>query len=112
MSFDSRLVHRIAIERTTPGAVDEWNQPSQTWTTLSEVPGLVQPKAVREIAQLNQAGATVSTHTVYLRPTDIDPADRIRVAAGGMAGLYQIDGIRDAAGLGHHLEIDAREVVA
>lgn len=112
MSFDSRLVHTLAIERPTPGAVDEYNQPTMTWATLATVPGLVQPKAAREIAQLNEAGAVMSTHTAFLRPTDITAADRITIATGSMAGTYQIDGIRDAAGIGHHLEIDCRQVVA
>jgi head-tail adaptor len=111
MSFDSRLVHRLAIERSTAGAVDDQNMPAQTWSTLAEVAGLIQPKSARETAQLNQAGVVVSTHTIYLRPTDITEADRIR-AITGPPGTYQLDGIRDAAGLGHHLEIDAQMVAA
>lgn len=110
MGFDSRLLHTLIIERPTPGAVDDYNQPATTYATLASVPGLVQPKTVREVAQLNQAGAVVSTHTIFLRPTEIQPSDRVRVATGGMAGTYEIDGVRDAAGLGHHLELDCRTV--
>lgn len=110
MSFDRLLVHSLVIERATPGAVDDYNQPTLSWATLTTVPGLMQPKDAREVAQLNEAGATVSTHTAYLRPTDVAPADRIRIAAGGMAGTYQIDGVRNAAGLSHHLEIDCQMV--
>jgi hypothetical protein len=110
MSFESQLIHTLVIERATDGAVDEYNQPSRTWATLSQVPGLVQPKTAREVAQLNQAGAVVSTYTIFLRPTEIQPSDRVRVAAGLMAGTYEIDGIRDAAGHGHHLQADARQV--
>ena len=111
MSFDSRLIHSLVIERATPGAVDEYNQPTLTWTTLATVPGLVQPKRAREVAQLNETGAVRATHTIYLRPTDVTEADRIRVVTGP-PGTYQLDGIRDAAGLGHHLEIDCSTVVA
>lgn len=110
MSFDSRLRHTFIIERPTDGAVDEYNQPTTTYATLASVPGLMQPKDVREVAQLNQAGATVSTHTGYLRPTEIQPSDRVRIASGVMAGTYEIDGVRDAAGLGHHYELDCRMV--
>jgi hypothetical protein len=110
MSFDSRMRHVLIIERPTDGAVDDYNQPTVTYATLASVPGLVQPKNAREVMQLNQAGAVVSTHTIYLRPTEIQPSDRVRVAAGPMAGTYEIDGVRDAAGLGHHYEIDARMV--
>lgn len=110
MSFDGRLVHTLVIERPTDGAVDEYNQPTTTYAPLSEVPGLVQPKTAREVAQLNQAGAVVSTFTIYLRPTEVQPSDRVTVVDGGMAGTYEIDGVRDAAGIGHHLELDARMV--
>lgn len=111
MSFDSRMIHRLVIERASDGAVDEWNQPAQTWATLSEVRGLVHPKSVREVAQLNEAGAVVSTHTIYMRPTEVEPADRIRFEPDD-GRRYEIDGVRDAAGIGHHLEIDARMVAA
>jgi hypothetical protein len=110
MSFDSKLLHTFVIERPTDGVVDEYNQPTTTYATLASVPGLMQPKRVNELAQLNQAGATVSTHTGYLRPTEIQPSDRVRIASGPMAGTYEIDGVRDAAGLGHHYELDCRMV--
>lgn len=114
MSFDSRLVHQLVIERaapTVPPTVDEWNNPIVTWATQATVAGLVQPKRAREVAQLNETGAVRATHTIYLRPTDLTEADRIRVVVGP-PGTYELDGIRDAAGLGHHLEIDAHTVVA
>lgn len=104
--------HVLVIERATPGAADDYNQPTRTYATLATVPGLIQPKTAREVAQGNEAGAVVSTHTAYLRPTDVQPSDRLRIAAGGMAGTYQIDGVRNAAGLGHHLEIDCRQVMS
>lgn len=110
MSFDNRLVHDLVIERSTDGAVDDYNQPTVSWATLASVKGLVQPKSAREVAQLNQAGATVSTYTIYLRPTEIQPSDRVTIAAGPMAGTYEIDGIRNASGINHHLEADARMV--
>lgn len=112
MSIDSRFVHSLVIERSTAGAVDDYNQPTQTWATLATVPGLVQPKSAREVAQLNEAGAVGSIFTIYLRPTDIAESDRITVAVAPMAGTYQIDAIRNASGLSHHLEIDARKVAA
>lgn len=110
MSFDDRLLHTLTIERSVDGPVDDYNTPSRTWATLSEVPGLVQPKTAREVAQLNQAGAVVSTYSIYLRPTEVQPADRVRVANDGVAGVYEIDGIQNQAGLNHHLKADARMV--
>lgn len=110
MSFDDRLIHTLVIERPTDGTVDDYNQPTTTYAALATVPGLIQPKTAREVAQLNQAGAVVSTHTAYLRPTEVQPSDRLLIAAGDMAGTYEIDGIRNAAGIGHHLEADCRMV--
>lgn len=104
------LLHDLIIERAADGAVDDYNNPSRTWSTLAEVKGLIQPKTAREVAQYNQAGAVVSTYTIYLRPTEIQPADRVRIASGPMAGTYEIDGIRNAAGVNHHLEADCRMV--
>jgi hypothetical protein len=109
MAIASRLIRTLVIERASDGAVDEYNQPSRIWATLATVRGLIQPKRAREVAQLNQAGAVVSTHTVFLAPTDVREADRILADDGQR---YEIDGVRDAAGLGHHLELDARTVVA
>lgn len=106
------LRHTLTIERPTDGAVDAYNQPSVTYATFASVPGLVQPKSVREMAQLNQSGATVSAYTAYLRPVWLRPSDRITVATGDMAGTYEVDGIRNAAGIGHHLEVDCHLVVA
>ncbi len=110
MSFDSRMIHTLIVERPTDGTVDDYNQPATAYATLAEVPGLIQPKKAREVAQLNQAGVVVSTYTAYLRPTEIQPSDRVRIASGLMAGTYEIDGVRDAAGIGHHLEVDCRLV--
>lgn len=108
MSFDSRLRHTLVVERASSSAVDDWNAAVLEWAAIATIAGLVQPKTAREVNQQNEAGAVLTTHTIYCRPADIEPGDRIRVSAGPMAGLYQVEGIRNAAGLGHHLEIDAR----
>lgn len=108
MSFDSRLIHTLVIERFASGTEDEYGQPSQTYSTLATVSGLVQPKSYREVALTSQAGAVVSTHTIFMRPTDLQEADRI--VYGG--ARYEVTGVRDAAGIGHHYEVDARLVGA
>ena len=110
MSFDARMIHTIVIERPNDGAVNEYNDITTTYVELATVKGLVQPKRAREIAQLNEAGAVASTYTIYMRPTEVQPSDRLRVDDGAMAGTYEIDSVRNAAGLDHHFEIDARMV--
>lgn len=111
MSFEGLLIHRLAVERPTSGAPDEYGQPSRTYATLATFRGRIEPKSAREVAQLNQAGAVVSDHTLYARPRDLRESDRIRFdPADGR--LYEITGIRDPAGAGHHLTVDLTLVEA
>jgi SPP1 family predicted phage head-tail adaptor len=91
----------------TNGAEDERGVPAQTWATLATVKGSVQPKSVQEVAQLTQGGPVVSDLTLFLHPTDLREGDRIIGAAGQ---VYQVDGVRDPAGAGHHLEVDVHLV--
>lgn len=108
MSFDSRLLHSLVIERATAGAEDSYGQPARTYAALATVKGLVQPKSYREVALQSQAGAVVSTHTIFMRPTDVQEADRILFGSA----RYEIVGVRDAGGVGHHYELDAKLVGA
>jgi SPP1 family predicted phage head-tail adaptor len=101
--------HSLVIERATDGAVDDYNMPAQTWATLETVRGLVMPKTAEEVAQLSQGGPVASDHTIFLYPTDVQEADRIRFDPDD-GRTYQIDAVRDAAGQGHHLELDAHVV--
>lgn len=98
--------HTLVIQRVTGGAVDDRGVPAQTWATLASVSGRVEPKDVREMAQLSQGGPVASTHTIYMLPRDITEADRITY--GG--GTYQLDGIHDPDGLGIIYAIDAHLV--
>jgi hypothetical protein len=105
MSFEGLLIHSLVVERATSGALDEYGQPSRTYATLATFRGRIEPKSAREVAQLNGAGVVVSDHTLYARPRDLRESDRIRFEpADGQ--LYEITGIRDSAGAGHHLTVD------
>lgn len=106
------LIHSLVIERVTNGTADDYNMPAQTWAALGEpVRGLVQPRNARELAQLSQGGPVASDHVIYLLPTDVREADRVRFDPDD-GRRYQIMGVRDAAGIGHHLEVDATMVAA
>ena len=98
--------HTIVIERSTDGADDDRGVPDQTWATLATVSAWVQPKTSRELMQLSQGGPVTSTHSAYLWPTDITAADRFTYDGG----TYQVEGIRDEAGMAHHLKLDCRLV--
>lgn len=102
-----KLNHSIAIQRSTEGTVDERGVPAQTWATLSTVKASVQPKTVREMAQLSQAGPVAAEYTIYaLGAPDIHESDRITEGTR----LFEVIGVRDAAGAGHHVEVDAHLV--
>lgn len=106
------LIHRLAVLRYAEGARDEYGNPAQTQSVLaSGVRGLVQPKNVREMAQPSQGGPVTSDHTIFLWPIDVHESDVIRFDPDD-GRRYQVDGVRDAAGIGHHLELDAHMVEA
>lgn len=108
MSFDSLLVHDLVIRRmASTGTLDDWGQPVTAVADVAEVRGNVQPRAVREMALASQAGVPVGDHVAFLRPLEGIAQDCWIEYAGAR---YDIVGIRDAAGRGHHLEIDLRRV--
>jgi head-tail adaptor len=113
------FVHALSIERPygSDGAdagsdpdVDDYGQPTRTFTELAAVRGLIQPKSQREVALTSQAGAVVGDHTIFLARRDLTTADRIRDVTESDSGpLYEIVGIRDFNfGALAHLEVDAR----
>jgi hypothetical protein len=74
----------------------------------------IQPKSAREVASLHEAGAAISTHTIYTTDLAVHTSDAIEhdPELCGRArdlpfGHYEIDGTPDAAGRGSHLEISA-----
>lgn len=115
MSFADRLIHSLLIVRHTvvtdingDPVLDENGQPTVTDSTTA-VQGLVQPKKATEVALISQGGAALTDHTVYLLPTAVTNADLITFDPDD-GRRYQVTGVRDAAGIGHHLEVDARMV--
>ncbi|MCA1570838.1 MAG: head-tail adaptor protein [Chloroflexi bacterium] len=120
-SFDRYLRHTVTIQRATAGAVDDYGQPSRTYSPLAtDVRALIQPKPARtsggtpEEVTTFSAGTQVTDHTVFLRPRDIDAADRILATAAGVHSgkSFEVLLVKDAAGQDHHLELDVRLVEA
>ena len=109
------LVHSLAIVRTNRSDAvadrDEYGQPTTTTTSVTTTRGLVQPKSAREVALISQAGDVVSDHTIFLPPVDVIGADYLRFDPDD-GRRYEVTGVRDAAGIGHHLEVDARLITA
>ncbi|HEY8819054.1 MAG TPA: head-tail adaptor protein [Candidatus Limnocylindrales bacterium] len=111
---DTLVVERSAsvmVAGTPPTPqLDDLGQTIDAWTTLATVPGLIQPKTATEVAIQSQGGAEMTDTVVYLSPMDITAADRIHRAADTSGPFYEVTGVRDAGGHGHHLEVDARLV--
>ena len=120
MSFDSLLTHTVTIRRVYDlGTDDEYGQPLTTEADLATVKAAVQPRSEREVATVHQAGPAIADHVIFLRPTDVTTADVIvhdPVVCGLTNDLplcrFQLVGTPLAAGLGHHLELDAVLVAA
>jgi hypothetical protein len=122
VSFAGLLRQSLVIERSLPITVgatssvpehpllDGYLQQAYGWAAIATVAGSIQPRAASEVQLVGQGGAPITDTVIYLAPTDVTPADRIRRAEDATGPYYQITGVRDAAGRGHHLELDARRV--
>jgi len=108
MSIASRYVHTLVVRRmVASGTLDDYGQPVSAPATVATVPGLVQPRRAREVALASQAGAVVGDYVGYMDP----------LAGLGTDCWVEVRGVRydvlampDAAGIGHHLELDLKRV--
>lgn len=98
--------HTVQIQRATPGAVDDYNQPTRTYATLATVQALIQPKSGQELAQLSEAGPVRGQYRVFMAPTDVHEGDRLVHGSD----VYELTFVADAGGAGHHLECDAERI--
>jgi hypothetical protein len=108
MAISSRYRHMLVIRRNTAtGATDGYGQPVMSASTVTTVPGLVQPRRAREVESASQGGAVVGDHVGYLDPlAGLTTHDWVEV--DGIR--YDILAIYDAGGVGHHLELGLRRI--
>jgi len=116
VSYAQRLIHTLSVVRQIEtGDLDDYGQPVTTPISTS-VSGLPQPKRIREVAAIHEAGATIGTWTIFLAIADVTAGDAITHLDATCAVPDSVDlgdhqwnvtGIRNAAGIGHHLEVDA-----
>lgn len=86
---------------------DEYGQPVVVPTTVATVRGLIQPKSAREVALTSEAGVVQSDHLGFMAPlSGLTTGDWLERDGR----RYDIVAIADAAGLGHHLELDLKAV--
>lgn len=116
MSFDSLLIHRVTIKRmATDGTLDDHGQPVTAEATVaSDVPALVQPRTVDQLALASQAGVQIGKYVGFLRPLAglaMDCWLEPTTAPAAIAGRrFDIVAMPDAAGRGHHLELGLEAV--
>lgn len=87
---------------------DDYGQPTDGTPVETEVRGLVQPRASRELDDHRSAGAEVADHVIFVPIMDLAPDDHF---VDGDGVRYNILGVRRFVfgGLAHY-EVDARRV--
>lgn len=123
MSFDELLRHQLVIRRNVqtlapthdpaePGdgapLFDEYGQPIMAPVTVATIAGRIEPMSAREVALLAQSGAIISTHRAFVRALPGLLTDAWIEVDGAR---FDIVGMPDAAGAGHHLELALQAVV-
>ena len=102
MGFKQMLNTTCVIRRFTSSSKDAHGNPIKVWSDLAtDVPCRLQPRRGREAVQPTQV--VVGSHVLFLEiGTDITERDRF-VHAGDTYGVLFVG---DAAGQGHHLEVE------
>lgn len=101
-TFDSLLIHTCKIERRVDGAVDDYNVPTHTFTTISAAePSLLQ--VMEESIEIEKSGKKeVSNILVFFKITANIAQDDIVTYN---SKRYIVLAVEDAAGQGHHYEV-------
>ncbi|KKM74969.1 hypothetical protein LCGC14_1395080 [marine sediment metagenome] len=102
MGFKQLLNATGTIRRFNSSSKDMHGNPVKVWSDLAtDVPCRLQPRRGREAVQPTQV--VVGTHVLFLEiGTDITERDRFVFAPD----TYEVLFVGDAAGQGHHLEVD------
>ena len=116
MSFDALLIHRVTVKRmAADGTEDDRGQPiTAAATVASDVPALIQPRTVSELALASQAGVPIGKYVGFIRPRSDLAMDcwlEPTTAPAAIVGRrFDIVAMPDAAGRGHHLELGLEAV--
>lgn len=108
MSLSSHFRHTLVIKYLADDTyTDDYGQPETVETTLATVPGLLQPRAEKDVPLTSQAGAAISDGVAFLAPLD-GLTTRCWVECDG--DRWDILAVKDAAGMGHHVELALKRV--
>ena len=109
MSIESRFLHTLTVQHGVSGTEDAWGHaavtfPDYAWVTVR---GLVQERTGREINGPKLGGTVIADAVIFL-PIGTEVAESDRIVHG--AKTYEVLYVKDAAGVGHHLEVNARSI--
>ena len=104
----------ILIQNNQSGtSEDDYGQPVYGGTTETPFIGWLQPRTSQEFRQGNEAGVALSTHQLFAPASlPISKSDHVRWnVSPDDKRRYEVNGDpQDAAGIGHHLEADIRQI--
>lgn len=122
MSFAALLDHQVHLERRVDSGVeDDFGNPVITPEVGQTFAAAIQPRTVREVQLVAQNGVAIADTVIYCLPRVIATGDAIihDTAACPKAdavdlptGRYELTGVRNETGRGHHLALDARLIGA
>ena len=119
MSFASLLDHKIHLVRRTETGEDDYGHAEVVDEVGGDFDAAIQPKSVREVALIAQSGAAIGLFTIYCRPRLLTTADAVVHDTSRCpkpdehdfpTQQFQITGVRNETGRGHHLALDAKLV--
>lgn len=127
MSFASLLDHRVSIVRQVSvlsgddPTYDVYGQPITADEDTSDIPAAIQPigirNASREVAAVSQAGAALADYWIFMGVRSVSTADAVEHDPAACpkpdaidlpAARFQLVGVRNPTGRGHHLTLDAK----
>jgi hypothetical protein len=110
VSIAAQFRHDLVILVPNDGTMDAWGHVDPAPYAEGEtVRGLVQERQGREVMGPDLGGTVIVNAVVYLATgTAVTERNRLRRADTGAE--YDVLYVRDAAGRGHHLELDCRRV--
>lgn len=113
--FTGLLRHEVTVRRRVAvlalgvPTYDERGQPITALSDVATVRCRIEPLTAREVALLNQAGAVVADHRVFMvLGTDVTEADQL----AGPLGTYEVRRIDDLGGAGRYLEVQAQLITS
>ena len=115
MSYASLLRHRATIYRRsdTPGSdTTDWNQePTDLAALATDVRCRIDETRGRQVSLPDEAGPVIVDAIGYfVAGVDLTEADQVVQTRPATGRVYEVAFVRDAAGQGHHTEVDLRLV--